>query len=131
MRAPTARPVRYPVMMQHWRRLAFLHWRYPPDVVQALLPEGLRVETFDGDAWVGLIPFLMAGVRLPRVPALPWLSRFAETNVRTYVTGPDGRSGIWFFSLDAARAPAVLAGRVGYGLPYEWSAMTVRVAGRV
>ena len=113
-------------MHQQWRWLSFLHWRYPVDAVQALLPERLRVEAYDGSAWVGLVPFLMAGVRAPAVPPLPWLSRFPETNVRTYVRGPDGQTGIWFFSLDAARLPAVLTGRATYGLPYCWSSMSVR-----
>src|SRR2546430_14347972 len=98
-------------------------------MVQALLPAGLTVQTFDGTAWVGLIPFLMVGVRAPGVPALPWLSRFPETNVRTYVRGRDGRSGIWFFSLDATRLPAVVAGRSGFGLPYPWAAVSVRRSG--
>jgi uncharacterized protein YqjF (DUF2071 family) len=118
-------------MLHHWRQLTFLHWRYPPATVQALLPPGLEVDTFDGDAWVGLIPFLMDGVRAPGVPALPWLSRFPETNVRTYVRGPDGRTGIWFFSLDATRLPAVVTARATYGLPYYWSAMAVREADAV
>ena len=109
--------------------LTFLHWRYPPETVQALLPDGLEVETFDGVAWVGLIPFLMDRVRPRWLPPVPWLSRFPETNVRTYVRGPDGRTGIWFFSLDAARLPAVLAARVGFGLPYYWSEMSVRAMG--
>src|SRR5436309_5532782 len=117
--------VRHPVMHQQWRRLTFLHWRYPAELVQARLPEGLTVDTMDDTAWLGLIPFLMVGVRPPGVPGMPWLSRFPETNVRTYVRGPDGKPGIWFFSLDAARLPAVLAGRVGYGLPYYWSEMSV------
>jgi uncharacterized protein len=116
-------------MLQTWRQLTFLHWRYPAPVVQALLPAGLTVEPYDGTAWVGLLPFLMDDVRPPGVPGLPWLSRFPETNVRTYVQGPDGRTGIWFFSLDAARLPAVAAGRVGYGLPYIWSDMAVRADG--
>lgn len=105
-------------MLQRWRLVTFLHWRYPPDLVQRLLPAGLRVETFDGAAWVGLLPFLME-VRAP------WLGRFPETNVRTYVRGPDGRAGISFFSLDAARLAAVVGGRVGFGLPYHWAAMSV------
>jgi uncharacterized protein YqjF (DUF2071 family) len=117
------------VMIQSWCDLTFLHWRYPAERVQALLPPGLTVETHDGAAWIGLVPFRMDGVRPPGAPALPWLSRFPETNVRTYVRGPDGRSGIWFFSLDAARLPAVCAGRVGYGLPYCWSDMAVEVVG--
>jgi uncharacterized protein YqjF (DUF2071 family) len=116
-------------MYQDWRILTFLHWRYPPEIVQELLPAGLEVDTFDGDAWVGLVPFLMDRVRAPTLPASPWLSRFPETNVRTYVRGPDGRTGIWFFSLDAARLPAVLAARLGFGLPYQWSAMSVSSAG--
>jgi uncharacterized protein len=128
MEAPEAPRVHCPVMLHHWRWLTFLHWRYPAEVVQARLPERLTVETFDGAAWVGLVPFLMDGVRPPRLPALAWLSRFPETNVRTYVRGPDGRTGIWFFSLDADRLPAVLAARTTYGLPYFWSSMSVRRA---
>jgi uncharacterized protein YqjF (DUF2071 family) len=112
-------------MIQEWRNSAFVHWPYPPEPVQALLPPGLTVHTHHGAAWVGIIPFRMQGVRPPGVPALPWLSRFPETNIRTYVVGPDGRTGIWFFSLDAARLPAVLAGRVGYALPYCWADMAV------
>jgi uncharacterized protein YqjF (DUF2071 family) len=127
MSTPVIPTVRRPVMRQGWRHLTFLHWRYPPDLVQALLPAGLTVETMDGAAWVGLIPFLMTGVRAPGVPALPWLSRFPETNVRTYVRGPDGGTGIWFLSLDAARLPAVLTARATYGLPYFWSDMAVGV----
>jgi len=125
MLAPAAPRVRVPLMIHHWRRLTFLHWRYPAEVVQARLPRGLEVEAFDGVAWVGLVPFLMDGVRPPGLPALPWLSRFPETNVRTYVRGPDGRTGIWFLSLDAARLAAVAAARATYGLPYFWSAMAV------
>ena len=124
--APEPPQVRRPVMYQHWRHMTFLHWRYPVHAVQRLLPAGLRVQTFDGSAWVGLLPFLMDRVRAPGVPSLPWLSRFPETNVRTYVEAPDGSTGIWFFSLDAARLPAVLAARSGYRLPYFWSRMSVR-----
>ena len=109
--------------------MTFLHWRYAPEVVQPFLPDGLRVQLFDGTAWVGLLPFLMDDVRPPRVPALPWLSRFPETNLRTYVQAPDGRTGIYFFSLDAARLPAVVAARAGVGLPYCWSDMAVTVDG--
>jgi uncharacterized protein len=118
-------------MRQHWRWLTFLHWRYPAEPVQALLPPGVTVETFDESAWVGLIPFLMDDLQLAGAPALPWLSRFPETNVRTYVRGPDGHRGIWFFSLDAARLFAVLTARAVFGLPYCWSAMSVRREGSV
>jgi len=115
-----------PVMYQHWRHLTFLHWRYPVEAVQALLPPGLTAQEFDGSAWVGLVPFLMDRVRAPFLPPVPWLSRFPETNVRTYVTARDGSQGIWFFSLDATRMPAVLAGRTAYRLPYLWARMGLR-----
>jgi uncharacterized protein YqjF (DUF2071 family) len=123
---PESPRVARPVMFHSWRDMTFLHWRYPVAQVQALLPDGLSVESHDGSAWVGLLPFRMDGVRAPGVPALPWLSRFPETNVRTYVRGPDGGTGIWFFSLDAARLPVVAAARLSFGLPYVWSDMSVR-----
>ena len=117
-------------MIQRWDQLTFLHWSYDPEVVQRLLPEGLVVDTFDGKAWVGLVPFMME-VRLPRGPAVPWISHFCETNVRTYVTAPDGTRGVWFFSLDATRLAAVATARTTYRLPYYWSSMSLERDGDV
>ena len=128
MRPPPPPRVTRPVMYHQWNWISFLHWRYPPSVVQALLPSGLTVERCDGSAWIGLTPFLMERLRAPLLPAVPGLSRFPEINVRTYVRDGRGRSGIWFFSLDAARLAAVLAARAGYWLPYFWSDMTVHLA---
>ena len=117
-------------MVHRWDELAFLHWPYDPSDVQALLPRGLEVDTFDGAAWVGLVPFRLR-IALRRGPSLPWMSRFAEMNVRTYVRGPDGGRGIWFLSLDAGRLGAVLVARATYGLPYFWSAMEIGRSGSV
>lgn len=111
-------------MIHRWDTLTFLHWSYDPKVIQQFLPDGLHVETHDDRAWVGLVPFAMV-VRPPRLPTLPWISRFWETNVRTYVTAPDGTRGVWFLSLDAARLAAVVAGRLTYAMPYHWSKMSV------
>lgn len=119
-------PVRWPVMFQGWRHLTFLHWRYRPPVIRSLLPGGLELDTFDGEAWVGLTPFLLTGLRPPGLPAMPWISRFPEMNVRTYVRGPDGERGIWFFSLEADRLAAVAGARIAYRLPYRWAKMRVR-----
>src|SRR5689334_21812552 len=121
--------VAHPVMYHQWNRITFLHWRYPPAVVQSVLPAGLTADTGDGSAWIGLTPFLMEGVRPPGLPALPWLSRFGEVNVRTYVRDTRGRPGIWFLSLGAARLPAVLAAPAGYRLPYFWSGIRVIASG--
>jgi uncharacterized protein YqjF (DUF2071 family) len=113
-------------MYQTWSWISFLHWSYEPPVLQRLLPGGLRPHTFDGRAWVGLTPFFLQDLRTPVAPALPWFTSFPETNVRTYVRGPDGREGLWFFSLDAARLEPVLVARSTYALPYMWSQMTVQ-----
>ena len=109
-------------MRQRWERLTFLHWAFEAAQVQRLLPEGLQVDTFGGAAWVGLVPFYMH-VFTATGHRAPWASDFCETNVRTYVRDRDGQTGIWFFSLDAARLGAVAVARSSYRLPYFWSAM--------
>jgi uncharacterized protein len=115
-------------MVHRWDSLTFLHWRYPVEVVQRLLPAGLEVEPMDGSAWIGLVPFVLR-VRVPGVPYIPWMTQFPETNVRTYVRASDGTTGIWFFSLDAARLGAVLVARSSYRLPYFWGCMRVDIDG--
>jgi uncharacterized protein YqjF (DUF2071 family) len=121
--------VRRPATVQRWRALTFLHWRYDPASVQRLLPAGLEVDTWDGSAWVSLTPFLMVDIRIGNLPPVPTLSTFPETNVRTYVRGPDGRDGLWFFSLEADSLPLVLAARSLYGVPYRWAEMSVEERG--
>jgi uncharacterized protein YqjF (DUF2071 family) len=113
-----------PVWRQRWAQFVALHWPYPPEAVQALLPPRLSVHTFEGNAWVSLTPLLMEDVAPIGLPALPWLGRFPEINLRTYVLGPDGEDGLWFFSLEAARLPFVLAARAVYGVPYVWASMS-------
>ena len=121
-------PVRRAVMRQQWLDLAYVHWRYPADVVQRLLPAGLTVDTFDGSAWVGLIPFRMKGIGLARGPAVPYFGTFSEVNVRTYVHA-EGRAGVWFFSLDVDRLLPALVARASYRLPYCWGDTTHRREG--
>ena len=115
-------------MRNEWRELTFLHWAYDPSRIQELLPDGLQVETWADRAWVGLVPFRMH-VRTRRGPYVPWISHFPETNLRTYVRGPNGEVGVWFFSLEAGRLPAVVIGRLGYGVWYHWASMRLTQSG--
>lgn len=103
---------------QTWRHVAFLHWAYEPEVVQRLLPPGLSVDVIDGRAWVGLTPFSVEGFRVPGLPALPLVSRFPETNLRTYVRAPNGADGLWFLSIDVASLLMVVGARLPLGVPY-------------
>jgi uncharacterized protein YqjF (DUF2071 family) len=112
------------VMQQKWHDLLFAHWALAPDEVRPLVPAELELDLHEGKAWVAVTPFWMSGVRPRGFPALPWLSRFPELNVRTYVTR-GGKPGVFFFSLDAARLPAVWAARVGFNLPYFHAQMKV------
>jgi len=118
------RSIRPGTMVQRWDDLAFISWSYAAADVARLLPPGLEVDTFDGAAWVSVVPFRLT-VRSPGLPAVPWASRFSEVNVRTYVRDPDGRRAIWFLSLDASRLGAVLAARRSYRLPYMWARTTI------
>nr|WP_051790409.1 DUF2071 domain-containing protein [Streptomyces sp. NRRL S-1022] len=104
-----------PELRADWLTQTFVHWAYPPALIQPLLPRGLTVDTYDGSAWVSLTPFVMAGVRPPGSPAA--LPPFAETNLRTYVRGPDGGQGLWFLSIEVA-SPVMLAARA-VGVPYH------------
>ena len=112
-------PVQHPVMKQQWRDLAYIHWRYDPAVVQELLPEGIEVDTFDGSAWVGLIPFSMRNISFPLIPPVPYFGSFPEVNVRTYVKR-NGVPGVWFFSLDVNRLIPAFVARTTYFIPYCW-----------
>jgi uncharacterized protein YqjF (DUF2071 family) len=124
--ALTRRPEGRPVMNQRWQNLLFLHWEVSVDLIQSLLPNGLAVDTFEGKAYVGLVPFTMRGVRPARLPAVRGLSNFHETNVRTYVHHRGQRPGVWFFSLDAANAVGVALGRRWFGLPYFLARMSLK-----
>ncbi|MFF5537781.1 YqjF family protein [Streptomyces cinerochromogenes] len=107
--------VRMPALRAGWLTQTFLHWAYAPELIQRLLPDELTVDTFDGHAWVGLTPFVMADVRPPGCPVA--LAAFPETNLRTYVRGPGGREGLWFLSIEVA-SPVMLAARA-IGAPYH------------
>jgi uncharacterized protein YqjF (DUF2071 family) len=114
-----------------WHDLLFMHWPVPATTLRDWIPPSLMVDTFDGTAWIGVVPFRMSGVRPRSFPSIPWLSAFPELNVRTYVTA-EGRPGVWFFSLDAGNSVAVEVARDVFHLPYYNARMTCeRIGERV
>ncbi len=124
--APTQRPATgRPAGFQRWRNLLFLHWQLPPDALQAKLPPGLELDTFEDRAYVGVVAFTMRDVSPWWSPSIPGISNFHELNVRTYVHYRGRDPGVWFFSLDAAKAIAVLLARARWHLPYHDAAMSL------
>ena len=121
-------PERSWLQAQTWESLLFAHWRVPQAALRSVVPEPLPVDTFDGDAWLGITPFRVSGLRLRGTLPVPRLSRFLELNVRTYAT-VDEKPGIFFFSLDAESPLAVEAARRSYRLPYFRARMSARRRG--
>lgn len=122
-------PITRPMLTQSWLDLAFIHWAVDPGEVARLLPAGTVPDTIDGATYVGLVAFRMHRVGWFRLPGIPYLGSFPETNVRLYSVDEHGRRGVVFRSLDASRLLPVLAARIGFGLPYLWSRMAIRSDG--
>jgi hypothetical protein len=113
-------------MTQRWNDLLFAHWPVPPAEMAAKLPEGLQVDTFQGSAWLGVVPFWMDRVKVRGVPLVAGLRSFPDLNLRTYVRDPaTGARGMYFFSLDASSLMAVAAARLFFHLPYYWASMSL------
>ncbi|WP_312116457.1 YqjF family protein [Brevibacillus reuszeri] len=110
------------IMTQTWEHLLFLHWAVPPKVLRSLIPQELEIDTYQGMAWLGIIPFLMSGVRLRRLPMIPFTSTFPEINVRTYVKTKQ-KSGVYFLSLDASNPLITAIAKQWYRLPYFQTSM--------
>ena len=112
------RPAGPPVMYQSWADLAFLHWEIDPALIESTLPPSVSVDTFEGRAYVGLVPFYMQNIRLRGLPKVPGTVNFLEMNVRTYVYDRSGTPGVWFYSLDANNPLACIVAQRRFHLPY-------------
>lgn len=109
---------------QRWNDLLFAHWPVPAAAITALLPPGLEADTFQGSAWVGMVPFWLDRIKLRGLPTLPGMRGFPDLNLRTYVRDREtGNQGIYCFSLDASNPITVAAARMIYRLPYHWAEM--------
>jgi uncharacterized protein len=115
------------VMRQVWRHLGFLHWPIDGSAIAPLLPPGLQVDTFEGNAYLGVVPFTIPLSRTTWL-GLPVAPAFHELNLRTYVHREGRDPGVWFFSLDAASRLAVAGARLGYHLPYFDARMSMELS---
>ena len=122
------RPAGRPIMHQKWGKLLFMHWRIDEKLLRPLIPEALTIDTFDGSAWIGVVPFTMWGIRASFLPPIPGTSAFHELNVRTYVYH-EGVPSVCFLSLDAANKLAVWGARKFYYLPYFNAQMSLDQTG--
>jgi uncharacterized protein YqjF (DUF2071 family) len=120
---PWPPPERPWIVAQSWRDLLFAHWPVSPALLRPFLPPVLELDTFAGDAWIGVVPFRISHIA-PRGMSQVLGLAFPELNVRTYVTA-SGKPGVWFFSLDAASLLAVTAARLAFHLPYFWARMSM------
>jgi hypothetical protein len=111
-------------MAMQWHDLAFLHWPVAAEQLRPFIPAGLELQSFNGSAWLGVVPFYMRGVKASWLPSIPGTSAFAELNLRTYVVADD-KPGVWFFSLDAASRLAVRVARWTFHVPYFNARMQV------
>ncbi len=126
--APTRRPPGANAGTQRWRDLAFVHWEVPVEALRPHVPARLELDTWEGRAFLGLVPFAMRDIQpswLPRVMA----QDFLETNLRTYVHEGGQEPGVWFFSLEASSWLAVTAARIGWALPYHHARMSMERSG--
>jgi uncharacterized protein YqjF (DUF2071 family) len=107
------------LLRQVWNHVLFAHWRFPAEPVRATLPPPLQphLDTYDGDAWIGIVAFRATGTRMHDLPPVPGASNLNELNVRTYIT-IDGKPGVYFYSLDTFHLLAVAGARLFYRLPY-------------
>ena len=112
------------MMKQTWNDLLFANWPISVTELKKIVPDALTIDTYEGEAWISIVPFQLSGARPRFMPSLPYLSNFPEINVRTYVT-LQGKPGVYFFSLDADQHIIVELARLGLHLPYYHAEINV------
>jgi uncharacterized protein len=115
------------IATQAWHDVLFAHWRIPIETMRRCVPDSLQVDTYDGYAWVGVVPFMILGTRPRWIPPIPRLSDMPEVNLRTYVT-VDNKPGVFFFSLDINNPIAVIGARWLYRVAYYHSQIQMQRA---
>jgi uncharacterized protein YqjF (DUF2071 family) len=116
------------MVIAQWAQLTFINWSYDPAVLRPSVPSELELETYDGKAWLSLVGFMVRKEHFPKWPPLPVINTYPQFNIRTYVRGPDGAPGVWFWSMDVSQ-PIMLSGRLIYHAPFMWASMNVSQEG--
>ena len=119
--APKRRPEGPAAAFHRWMKLCFIHWEVPSEALKPLIHPRLEIDTFEGRAFIGLVPFTMEDIKLRHLPRWPGMTSFHETNVRIYVKLAGNAPGVWFLSLDAASRLCVVGARLTYHLPYHFA----------
>lgn len=127
--APKRRPEGPRAGFHRWKKLCFVHWEVPVEALRPLVHPRLSIDTFEGRAFIGLVPFTMEDIQLRHLPKWPGMTNFHETNVRTYVHLDGEAPGVWFLSLDAASRLCVVGARMTYHLPYHFADMELEEDG--
>lgn len=107
---------------QEWNRLLFFHFEVPFDVLRALVPEALELDSFEGKYYISVVPFTMEKIRPRLLPAVGLVSNFDELNVRTYVV-KEGKAGVYFLTIEGGKSLSVFVSKQLSGLPYEKATM--------
>ncbi len=118
------RPYPYPNgpwrFYQEWNRALFMHWEVPAETLREMVPQKLSLDTFNGKAYVSVVPFTMEKIRPRFLPSVGFISNFHEINVRTYVEA-DSKKGVYFLSMEAQKWLSAVVSKKISGLPYEKS----------
>lgn len=127
---PFQMPSRKHTLSQEWRDLTFMHWEIDSEKLIPHLPSGLEVDTFQGKAYVGIVPFMMKNVRPRWFFSTPFVSTFPEYNIRTYVR-KDGIPGVYFLTLEAKSLVTCSYAPKAYGLPYNYAKGRITKQGNI
>ncbi|WP_147534318.1 YqjF family protein [Bacillus marasmi] len=106
------------IMKQKWSNLLFAHWPIPEESLRSYIPSSLKIDTFNGAAWLGVVAFVMDGIYLRGLKGFSVTPRFTEVNVRTYVHY-NGKPGVYFLSLDVGDKASLMVAKRWYRLPYQ------------
>jgi uncharacterized protein len=110
---------------QTWEHTFWAHWPVAASKLRPLVPAELEIEEHEGSAWLSLVFFRVRALRARGALPVPGISSFLQLNIRTYVSGPDGLPGVWFFTIDASSRLAALGVRRIYRVPAFYARMTL------